>query len=85
MRVFLLRQNKTVAITSREEKQIKDLINLAYKVILEQRKVHVTTHVYRKRTYTLQSNSKFVAIPSHIVVEDDLHRVLFESISRDHK
>ena len=40
----------------------------------------------------MQSNSKFVAIPSHVVVEDDLHRVLFkpllswlESISRDRK
>ena len=43
MRVFLLRHNRTVGITSREEKQIKDLINLVYKVILEQRKLHVTS------------------------------------------
>ena len=76
-----MRHNRTVTITSREEKQIKDLINLVHKVILEQRKLHITSHVYRKRTYTLQSNnSKFVAIPSHVVVEDDLHKSLFEPL-----
>ena len=81
MRVFLLRHNRTIAITSREEKQIKYLINLVYKVILGKQKLHITSHVYRRRTYTLQSNSsKFVAIPSHVVVEDDLHKRLFEPL-----
>ena len=81
MRVFLLRHNKTAAVTSREEDQIKDLTSLVYKAILEQRRLHVTSHTYRKRTYTLQTSSpNFVAIPSHVVVEDDLNKCLFEPL-----
>ena len=75
-----MRHNKTAAVTSREENQIKDLISLAYKVMLEQRKLRVTSHIYRERTYTLQSIcSKLVAIPSHVVLED-LNKSLFEPL-----
>ena len=72
MKVFLLRQNRTEAISAREEAQIKDLINLVYKVILEQQRLKTASHMYRKRTYTLQKATTYyiVAIPDHIMLED---------------
>ena len=62
IKVFLLRQGKTVAMTSREEGQLKDLIQLTYQTIFNQRYLNVSSHVYRKRTYTLK---KFSPHSSH--------------------
>ena len=73
MKVFLLRQGQTAAITSREENQLKDLIQLAYQTIYNQRYLNVSSHVYRKRTYTLQTISPhFIPPPSHVQCESDL-------------
>ena len=73
MRVYLLRHNKTAAVTTREEKQVLDLISLIYKAILEQRRLNVTAHIYRQRKYTLQkTNPHFVRKPPHVDKEEDL-------------
>lgn len=64
MRMYLLRHNKTAAVTTREEKQMLDLISLIYKAILEQRRLNVTAHIYidngsthyRKQIHTLYGN-----------------------------
>ena len=73
MRVFLLRHNRTSVATAREEGQIRDLIALAYDCINQQRQLYLTSHLYRKRTYTLKpSISEFVIVPSSIRSESDL-------------
>lgn len=81
MRVFLLRHNRTSAVVAREEAQIKDLVGLAYECIHQQRRLHLTSHIYRKRTYTLKpSNPEFVVVPSSIRSESDLNKYLFQPI-----
>ena len=57
MRVYLLRHNKTAAVTIREEKQVRDLVDLIYKAVLEQRRLNVAAHIYRQRKYTLKKNT----------------------------
>ncbi len=74
----MLRQNKRVGITAREEEQLKDLIRLTYTLIYEQRKLSINSHVYRKRTYPLQTvKPHFVPLPNHVSCEQDL-KVLFQ-------
>ena len=81
MRVFLLKHNKTSAVTAREEGQIKDLIKLVYEVIYQQRQLQLTSHTYRKRTYTLRSSHhEYVTVPCTIRSESDLNKLLFEPI-----
>ena len=73
LRVFMLRHNKRAAITAREEEQLKDLIQLTYKLIFEQRALSLSSHVYRRRAYALQTiKPHFVSMPSHIHSEQDL-------------
>ena len=80
MSVCLLRSNKTAAVTGREEQQLLDLVNLVYKTILEQRRLCVTSHIYRVRKYTLQKKCPhFVPTPPHISSEKDLQN-LFEPL-----
>jgi len=52
LRVYLLRQGRKVAVTAKEEEQSKDLIDIANKVIMEQRNLN-SPHIYRKRKYLL--------------------------------
>ena len=79
-KVYLLRHNRSAAVTTREENQIKDLIRMAKKVILEQRKLDLSTHVYRKRKYALRPNHhQFVPIPSTLNTESDLQS-MFEPL-----
>ena len=81
MRVFLLRHNRTGAVSAREEGQIKDLIKLVYEIIYQQRRLHLTSHIYRKRTYALRpSHPKFVAVPNNIRSESDLSKHLFDPL-----
>lgn len=76
MKVFLLCSSQTSAITAREEEQLKDLIELTYKVILEQRHLNISFHVYRKRMFTLQTKSPhFIKAPAHIQSENDLQHL----------
>ena len=76
MRVFLLRSNQTSAITAREEEQMKDLIELTYKVIFKQRQLNISSHVYRKRMFTLQTKSPhFIKAPPHVQSETDLQHL----------
>lgn len=72
LRVYLLGQGRKVAVTAKEEEQLKDLIDIASKVIMEQRKLNISSHIYRKRKYLLQSSAKFVPVPTHIVDADNL-------------
>ena len=79
LRVFMLRHNKRVGITAREEEQLKDLVQLTYKLIYEQRKLSLNSHIYRKRTYTLQTvKPHFVPLPNHVSCEQDL-KLLFQA------
>ena len=78
MRVYLLRCNKTAAVSAKEDQQLQDLISMIYKMILEQRRLIVTAHIYRLRKYSLQRKCPhFVPKPSHINSEEDLQN-LFE-------
>ena len=52
LRAFMLCNNKRVGIITREEEQLRDLIQLTYKLIHQQRKLSPISHVYRKRTYS---------------------------------
>ena len=80
MRVFLLKHNKTSAVTTREG-QIKDLIKLVYEVIYQQRQLQLSSHTYRKRSYTLRSSHhEYIIVPCTIRTESDLNKVLFEPI-----
>ena len=80
MRVYLLRCNKTAAVSAKEEQQLQDLISMIYKMILEQRRLSVTSHIYRVRKYSLQRKCPhFVPKPSHINSEEDLQN-LFEPL-----
>ena len=76
LRVFLLRNGKKAAVTAREEEQLKDLVNITVSVIFEQWTLSLTSHVYRKRSYTTgQQIPHFVAMPSHINSENDLQHL----------
>ena len=76
MKVFLLRTNQTSAITAREEMQLKDLIQLTYEVIFKQRQLNISSHVYRKRLFSLQTNAPhFIKPPPHIHSEKDLQHL----------
>ena len=80
LRTYLLRHNRMADVVAREEGQLKDLISIAQKVILEQRWLSFTSHVYQTRKYTLQPNkSKFIPVPSHIRTEEDLN-ILFKPL-----
>ena len=89
LRTYLLRHNRMADVVAREEGQLKDLISIAQKIILEQRRLSFTSHVYRTRKYTLQPNkSKFIPVPSHIRTEEDLNilfKPLLEHIDHEHK
>ena len=76
MKVFLLRTNQTSAITAREEMQLKDLIQLSYEVIFKQRQLNISSHVYRKRLFSLQTNAPhFIKPPPHVHSEKDLQHL----------
>ena len=47
LRTYLLRHNRIADVVAREEGQLKDLISIAQKVILEQRRLSFTSHIYR--------------------------------------
>ena len=80
MRVCLLRCNKTAAVSAKEEQQLQDHISMIYRMILEQRRLNVTAHIYRVRKYTLQRESPhFISKPPHIDSEEDLQN-LFEPL-----
>ena len=63
LRVYLLRLGRKVAVTAKEEEQLKDLIDIANKVIIEQRKLNISSHISRKRKH---SSAKFDPVPTHI-------------------
>ena len=80
MRVYLLRCNKTAAVSAKEEQQLKDHISMIYRMILVQRRLSVTAHIYRVRKYSLQRESPhFISKPPHIDSEEDLQN-LFEPL-----
>ena len=73
LRTYLLRHNRTADIVAREERQLRDLIDIAQEIILSLRKLSFSSHIYRKRKYTTTGSvSKFIPIPSHVVSENEL-------------
>ena len=79
VKVVLLRQGRTAAVSAREEKQLKDLIHMTNCLIHEQRYKKVTSHIYRKRTHTRVSIAHFVPTPVHVKSDSDLKH-LFEPL-----
>ena len=78
LRVFLLRNNKRSGITAHEEEQVKDLIHVSYNIVLEQRRLALTSYVYRKRLLSTKNiQTKTLSIPIHVSCEQEL-RSLFK-------
>ena len=70
------------AVVAREESQLKDLVDLAYNIIFEQRCLSFSSHIYRRRKYSLQSSSSsFVPIPGCIRVVEDLQHLFHPLLS----
>ena len=74
LRVYLLRQNRSVAAPAREEGQLTDLVHLMYEVIRKLKELKIINHIYRKRTCSSKQSRgcNSVSIPSHIGTTDDL-------------
>ena len=76
LRTYLLRLNRTANAIAREVGQLKDLVAIAKTVLLEQRKLSFSSHVYRTRKYrTKGQNSKFIRQPSHVTSDEDLQNL----------
>ena len=77
LRVFLLRQGCTAAITAKEENKMKNTIKIHYKLILAQRKLNCTlsAHTYYKRTHSSSTSisTPLFPLPETIHSPDDLH------------
>lgn len=72
LRTYLLRLNRTADAIAREEGQLKDLIGIAQAIISEQRRLSFSSHIYRKRKYSMGRKSQFIPQPSHILSDEDL-------------
>ena len=79
LRIYLLRQGETAAIVAREEKQLKDLIEVYKCLSFAQRKLQLCAHTYQRRTFTTKRYHNLVAPPDDISGEN-LHE-LFEPIT----
>ena len=73
LRVYLLRANRSAEIVAREEEQLKDLIRIAQETISTQRQLSFSSHIYRRRKYSITTAcSKFISQPSHVCSDEDL-------------
>ncbi len=68
LRVYLLRHGETAAITAREEEQIKDLVGIFKLLALAQRKLHLNSHTYQKRTFSTKTYQQSVPPPDNISI-----------------
>ena len=74
---FSASEGEKAATTTREEAQLKDLIEIA---IFKQRYLSLASHVYRQRKYHLKTVSMhFVPPPPHVKDESDM-RYLFQPL-----
>lgn len=74
LRVFLLRQGKTAAVTAREEEKLKDLIGIIKLLIWAQRKIEITTHTYQRRTHSTKTYHHFIPPPANTIISN-LHNL----------
>ncbi|MCG8623868.1 MAG: hypothetical protein MJE68_17985, partial [Proteobacteria bacterium] len=59
-------------IVAREE-QLKDLIRIAQETISTQRQLSFSSHIYRRRKYSITTAcSKFISQPNHVCSDEDL-------------
>ena len=74
LRTYLLRSNRTADVIAREEGQLNDLIRIAQAIISEQRRLSFSSHIYRKRKYSISRKSHllFIPQPCHICSDEDL-------------
>ena len=72
IRICFLKSNRIAAIFAREERQLKDLINIAYDLIHSQRMLSINNHIYTRRTYLSTENKICVPLPLHIKDVSDL-------------
>ena len=76
MRVFLLRQGHPGEASSKEKRQMMDLIAMTKELIMTQQLMRLTNHIYRVRRYTTHTSKVFVPMPSHIHGEESLVHLL---------
>lgn len=63
LRVLLLRQGHTKEIALPEEQQLKDVIKVSQRLIIAQRRLNLSSHVFHRRIYTTQASSSFLPVP----------------------
>lgn len=68
--VYLLKHHQTAAITSREEDQIKDFIDVFRLLILAQKKLHISRHTYQKWTYPTKYCDQWVSPTDNITLSN---------------
>ena len=83
IRVFLLRQGCTHAITAKETKQLRYMVEVHNKVILYQRHLNITNHSYHRRKFSSQSveHGSFESVPTDIRQPSDLIELFSPLIS----
>ncbi len=87
IRTLLLRQGRSAAMFAREDKQLRDFINITEQLILDERKLHVSlsSHMYQQRTFSSISNlthKNEVQLPIHVRTIQDLPE-LFSPLLND--
>ncbi len=69
LRVLLLRQGNTAAMSIKEEQELKNLIKVSKDLIFAQRNLKLYSHVYRKRTYSFTATNASITVPLNIHTE----------------
>lgn len=72
LRTYFLRISRTTDIVAREDDQLKDLIEISRKIIQKQRELSFSSHIYRRRKYTLSKTKSCILIPNHVHSAEEL-------------
>ena len=60
LRICLVRHNRVADVVAREERQLRDLIDISQVVILNLRSLNFSSHIYRKRECTITGNNPYM-------------------------
>ena len=72
LRTYLLRCNRIADVVARQECQRNDLTNITQKVILEQRWLSFTSHIYRTRKYYPRTKSSQYLTTSTFNIREEI-------------
>ena len=72
LRILLLRQGCMAAMLVKEQLELKDIIKTAQQVILVQRKLKLTKHIYHRWTYSTTTTKLIITVPINIWDESNL-------------